>query len=359
VNPKNDNKKLILKELLERGKSKGMLTYKEIMDAFEEVELNPEQIEKIYETVENMGIDVVGDIDAELEDIQLTEEDLDLSLPEGISIDDPVRMYLKEIGKVPLLSADEEIELAKKMEKGDTEAKRRLAEANLRLVVSIAKRYVGRGMLFLDLIQEGNLGLIKAVEKFDYRKGYKFSTYATWWIRQAITRAIADQARTIRIPVHMVETINKLIRVSRQLLQELGREPMPEEIAKEMGMSVDKVREIMKISQEPVSLETPIGEEEDSHLGDFIPDDDAPAPAEAAAFTLLKEQLIDVLDTLTPREEKVLRLRFGLDDGRARTLEEVGKEFNVTRERIRQIEAKALRKLRHPSRSKKLKDYLD
>lgn len=359
MNPKNDNKKLILKELLERGKSKGMLTYKEIMDAFEEVELNPEQIEKIYETVENMGIDVVGDIDAELEDIQLTEEDLDLSLPEGISIDDPVRMYLKEIGKVPLLSADEEIELAKKMEKGDTEAKRRLAEANLRLVVSIAKRYVGRGMLFLDLIQEGNLGLIKAVEKFDYRKGYKFSTYATWWIRQAITRAIADQARTIRIPVHMVETINKLIRVSRQLLQELGREPMPEEIAKEMGMSVDKVREIMKISQEPVSLETPIGEEEDSHLGDFIPDDDAPAPAEAAAFTLLKEQLIDVLDTLTPREEKVLRLRFGLDDGRARTLEEVGKEFNVTRERIRQIEAKALRKLRHPSRSKKLKDYLD
>lgn len=359
MNPKNDNKKLILKELLERGKSKGMLTYKEIMDAFEEVELNPEQIEKIYETVENMGIDVVGDIDAELEDIQLTEEDLDLSLPEGISIDDPVRMYLKEIGKVPLLSADEEIELAKKMEKGDTEAKRRLAEANLRLVVSIAKRYVGRGMLFLDLIQEGNLGLIKAVEKFDYRKGYKFSTYATWWIRQAITRAIADQARTIRIPVHMVETINKLIRVSRQLLQELGREPTPEEIAQEMGLSEEKVREIMKISQEPVSLETPIGEEEDSHLGDFIPDDDAPAPDESAAFTLLKEQLMDVLDTLTPREEKVLRLRFGLDDGRARTLEEVGKEFNVTRERIRQIEAKALRKLRHPSRSKKLKDYLD
>lgn len=359
MNPKNDNKKLILKELLERGKSKGMLTYKEIMDAFEEVELNPEQIEKIYETVENMGIDVVGDIDAELEDIQLTEEDLDLSLPEGISIDDPVRMYLKEIGKVPLLSADEEIELAKKMEKGDTEAKRRLAEANLRLVVSIAKRYVGRGMLFLDLIQEGNLGLIKAVEKFDYRKGYKFSTYATWWIRQAITRAIADQARTIRIPVHMVETINKLIRVSRQLLQELGREPTPEEIAQEMGLSEEKVREIMKISQEPVSLETPIGEEEDSHLGDFIPDDDAPAPDESAAFTLMKEQLMDVLDTLTPREEKVLRLRFGLDDGRARTLEEVGKEFNVTRERIRQIEAKALRKLRHPSRSKKLKDYLD
>jgi len=355
----NENKKAILKDLVEKGKSKGMLTYKEIMDAFEEVELEPDQIEKIYETVENMGIDVVGDIDVELEEIQINEEDLDLTVPEGISIDDPVRMYLKEIGKVPLLSADEEIELAKRMEKGDTDAKRRLAEANLRLVVSIAKRYVGRGMLFLDLIQEGNLGLIKAVEKFDYRKGYKFSTYATWWIRQAITRAIADQARTIRIPVHMVETINKLIRVSRQLLQELGREPQPEEIAKEMNMSVDKVREIMKISQEPVSLETPIGEEEDSHLGDFIPDDDAPAPAEAAAFTLLKEQLIDVLDTLTAREEKVLRLRFGLDDGRARTLEEVGKEFNVTRERIRQIEAKALRKLRHPSRSKKLKDYLE
>ncbi|MDP4182347.1 MAG: RNA polymerase sigma factor RpoD [Bacillota bacterium] len=359
MKPNSESRKLILKELVDRGKSKGMLTYKEIMDAFEEVELEPDQIEKIYETLENVGIDVVGDIEAEMEDIQLTEEDLDISIPEGISIDDPVRMYLKEIGKVPLLSADEEIELAKRMERGDSESKRRLAEANLRLVVSIAKRYVGRGMLFLDLIQEGNLGLIKAVEKFDYRKGYKFSTYATWWIRQAITRAIADQARTIRIPVHMVETINKLIRVSRQLLQELGREPAPEEIAKEMGMSVDKVREIMKISQEPVSLETPIGEEEDSHLGDFIPDDDAPAPAEAAAFTLLKEQLIDVLDTLTAREEKVLRLRFGLDDGRARTLEEVGKEFNVTRERIRQIEAKALRKLRHPSRSKKLKDYLD
>lgn len=353
------NRKSILKELVEKGKSKGMLTYKEIMDAFEEVELEPEQIEKIYETVENMGIDVVGDIDAEIQELQNTEEELDLTLPEGISIDDPVRMYLKEIGKVPLLSADEEINLAIRMEKGDNEAKRRLAEANLRLVVSIAKRYVGRGMLFLDLIQEGNLGLIKAVEKFDYRKGFKFSTYATWWIRQAITRAIADQARTIRIPVHMVETINKLIRVSRQLLQELGRDPHPEEIAKEMNMSVEKVREIMKISQEPVSLETPIGEEEDSHLGDFIPDDDVPAPAEAAAFTLLKEQLLGVLDTLTPREEKVLKLRFGLDDGRARTLEEVGKEFNVTRERIRQIEAKALRKLRHPSRSKKLKDYLD
>ena len=355
----NENRKAVLKDLIQRGKAKGMLTYKEIMDAFEEIEIEPEQIEKVYETVENMGIDVVGDIESEMEDIQLTEEDLDLSIPEGISIDDPVRMYLKEIGKVPLLSAEEEIELAKRMEKGDKEAKKRLAEANLRLVVSIAKRYVGRGMLFLDLIQEGNLGLIKAVEKFDYEKGFKFSTYATWWIRQAITRAIADQARTIRIPVHMVETINKLIRVSRQLLQELGREPMPEEIAKEMNMPVEKVREIMKISQEPVSLETPIGEEEDSHLGDFIPDDDAQAPAEAAAFTLLKEQLIDVLDTLTPREEKVLRLRFGLDDGRARTLEEVGKEFNVTRERIRQIEAKALRKLRHPSRSKKLKDYLD
>lgn len=359
MNPNIDSKKVILKDLIDRGKQKGMLTYKEILDAFDDIELEPEQIEKIYESMENMGIDLVGDMEAEMEDIQLTEEDIDISVPEGIAIDDPVRMYLKEIGKVPLLSADEEIDLALRMEKGDVEAKRRLAEANLRLVVSIAKRYVGRGMLFLDLIQEGNLGLIKAVEKFDYRKGFKFSTYATWWIRQAITRAIADQARTIRIPVHMVETINKLIRVSRQLLQELGREPQPEEIAREMNMSVDKVREIMKISQEPVSLETPIGEEEDSHLGDFIPDDDAPAPAEAAAFTLLKEQLIDVLDTLTPREEKVLRLRFGLDDGRARTLEEVGKEFNVTRERIRQIEAKALRKLRHPSRSKKLKDYLD
>lgn len=359
MKPNNESKKAILLDLIDKGKQKGMLSYKEIMDAFEEIEIDPEQIEKVYETLENLGIDIVGDIEDEIEDIQLTEEDLDLSVPEGISIDDPVRMYLKEIGKVPLLSADEEIELAQRMEKGDVEAKKRLAEANLRLVVSIAKRYVGRGMLFLDLIQEGNLGLIKAVEKFDYRKGYKFSTYATWWIRQAITRAIADQARTIRIPVHMVETINKLIRVSRQLLQELGKEPQPEEIAKEMNMPVEKVREIMKISQEPVSLETPIGEEEDSHLGDFIPDDDAPAPSEAAAFTLLKEQLIDVLDTLTPREEKVLRLRFGLDDGRARTLEEVGKEFNVTRERIRQIEAKALRKLRHPSRSKKLKDYLD
>lgn len=354
-----EKKKAAVKELLDKGKSKGMLTYKEIMDTLEEIELDPGQIEKVYDTIEKMGIEILGDIEEELEDIEITEEDLDLSVPEGISIDDPVRMYLKEIGKVPLLTPEEEIDLAKRMENGDVEAKRRLAEANLRLVVSIAKRYVGRGMLFLDLIQEGNLGLIKAVEKFDYTKGYKFSTYATWWIRQAITRAIADQARTIRIPVHMVETINKLIRVSRHLLQELGREPQPEEIAKEMNMPVEKVREIMKIAQEPVSLETPIGEEEDSHLGDFIPDDDAPAPAEAASFTLLKEQLIDVLDTLTPREEKVLRLRFGLDDGRARTLEEVGKEFNVTRERIRQIEAKALRKLRHPSRSKKLKDYLD
>ena len=345
----------IVKKLIDKGKKSGTLTYKEIMDELEDVDLNPEQIEKIYEVLETMGIDVIGDI----QEAEVVEEDLDLTIPEGIAIDDPVRMYLKEIGRVPLLSPEEEMNLAQRVEDGDPVAKKKLAEANLRLVVSIAKRYVGRGMLFLDLIQEGNLGLIKAVEKFDYRKGFKFSTYATWWIRQAITRAIADQARTIRIPVHMVETINKLIRVSRQLLQELGREPQPEEVAKIMEMPVDKVREIMKIAQEPVSLETPIGEEEDSHLGDFIPDDDAPAPAEAAAFTMLKEQLINVLDTLTPREEKVLRLRFGLDDGRARTLEEVGKEFNVTRERIRQIEAKALRKLRHPSRSKKLKDYLD
>ncbi|NLK97915.1 MAG: RNA polymerase sigma factor RpoD [Epulopiscium sp.] len=344
-----------VKELVALGKQKkGVLEYKEIMDHFSDMELEPEQIEKIYEYLERQNIDVLGNIEEEE-----PENDLDLSLPEGINIDDPVRMYLKEIGKVPLLSAEEEIELARRMEEGDPEAKRKLAEANLRLVVSIAKRYVGRGMLFLDLIQEGNLGLIKAVEKFDYGKGFKFSTYATWWIRQAITRAIADQARTIRIPVHMVETINKLIRVSRQLLQELGREPQPEEIAKELNMPVSKVREIIKIAQEPVSLETPIGEEEDSHLGDFIPDEDVPVPAEAAAFTLLKEQLIDVLDTLTDREQKVLRLRFGLDDGRARTLEEVGKEFNVTRERIRQIETKALRKLRHPSRSKKLKDYLE
>lgn len=369
---KNQEPKAILKELAQEGKAKGMLTYSEIEDAFEKIDITPEQIEKIYEVLEKLGIDVVAENmmidDEDFDDVSLPEPDdiveteeteIDISIPEGVSIDDPVRMYLKEIGKVPLLTSEEEIELAKRMEQGDELAKKRLAEANLRLVVSIAKRYVGRGMLFLDLIQEGNLGLIKAVEKFDFRKGFKFSTYATWWIRQAITRAIADQARTIRIPVHMVETINKLIRVSRQLLQELGRDPTPEEIAKEMGLSEEKVRDIMKISQEPVSLETPIGEEEDSHLGDFIPDDEAPAPAESAAFTLLKEQLIDVLDTLTPREEKVLRLRFGLDDGRARTLEEVGREFNVTRERIRQIEAKALRKLRHPSRSKKLRDFLD
>ncbi|AOT68504.1 RNA polymerase sigma factor RpoD [Geosporobacter ferrireducens] len=360
-----------VKTLIDKGKKRGILTYNEIMNTLEEIELDKEQVEEVYDNLASMGIDIVGERDdedlddipeaEEIDDIPETEEivDLDISIPKGINIDDPVRMYLKEIGKVPLLSAEEEIELAKKMEQGDDEAKKRLCEANLRLVVSIAKRYVGRGMLFLDLIQEGNLGLIKAVEKFDWRKGYKFSTYATWWIRQAITRAIADQARTIRIPVHMVETINKLIRISRQLLQELGREPRPEEIAKEMDLPVEKVREILKIAQEPVSLETPIGEEEDSHLGDFIPDDDAPAPAEAAAFSMLKEQLIEVLDTLTPREQKVLRLRFGLDDGRARTLEEVGKKFDVTRERIRQIEAKALRKLRHPSRSKKLKDYLE
>ncbi|MDD3765662.1 MAG: RNA polymerase sigma factor RpoD [Eubacteriales bacterium] len=354
-----ESKKQIIKNLIDKGKRKGMLSYKEIMDTLEEIELDPDQIEKVYENVENLGIEITGDIEDELEELKVEEEDLDLTIPEGVALDDPVRMYLKEIGKVPLLTPEEETDLAEAMAKGDVQARQRLAEANLRLVVSIAKRYVGRGMLFLDLIQEGNLGLIKAVEKFDYQKGYKFSTYATWWIRQAITRAIADQARTIRIPVHMVETINKLIRVSRQLLQELGRDPTPEEIAKEMGMSLEKVREIQKIAQEPVSLETPIGEEDDSHLGDFIPDDDAPAPAEAASFSLLKEQLVDVLSSLTPREEKVLRLRFGLDDGRARTLEEVGKEFQVTRERIRQIEAKALRKLRHPSRSKKLKDYLE
>ncbi|HZJ57821.1 MAG TPA: RNA polymerase sigma factor RpoD [Clostridia bacterium] len=350
-----------IKELIERGRSKGVLTYKEIMDMLEEIDLEPEQIEKVYDTLETLGIDIVDEESTADDDDEEDEEadQSDDSILEGVNVDDPVRMYLKEIGKVSLLTAEEEVDLAQRMEAGDELAKRQLAEANLRLVVSIAKRYVGRGMLFLDLIQEGNLGLIKAVEKFDYRKGFKFSTYATWWIRQAITRAIADQARTIRIPVHMVETINKLIRVSRQLLQEYGREPLPEEIAQEMGITEEKVRDILKIAQEPVSLETPIGEEEDSHLGDFIPDDDAPAPAEAAAFTLLKEQLMEVLDTLTPREEKVLRLRFGLDDGRARTLEEVGKEFNVTRERIRQIEAKALRKLRHPSRSKRLKDFLD
>ena len=355
-------------------KKKNVLEYQEISDYFKDQPLDAEQMDKIFDFLEASGVDVLRITENSADDLMLDDDmdidglddeeeveldKIDLSVPEGVSIEDPVRMYLKEIGKVPLLSAEEEIELAKKMEQGDENAKKRLAEANLRLVVSIAKRYVGRGMLFLDLIQEGNLGLIKAVEKFDYRKGYKFSTYATWWIRQAITRAIADQARTIRIPVHMVETINKLIRASRQLLQELGREPTPEEIAEEMDMPVDRVREILKISQEPVSLETPIGEEEDSHLGDFIQDDNVPVPADAAAFTLLKEQLVEVLGTLTEREQKVLRLRFGLDDGRARTLEEVGKEFNVTRERIRQIEAKALRKLRHPSRSRKLKDYLD
>ena len=337
-------------------KKKNMLEYKEIMDFFGDIDLDPDQIDKIYEVLESQGIDVLGAMEIE-DDV---EKDMDLNIVEAsINVDDHVRMYLKEIGKVPLLSADEEIELARLMELGDEEAKRRLAESNLRLVVSIAKRYVGRGMHFLDLIQEGNLGLIKAVEKFDPTKGFKFSTYATWWIRQAITRAIADQARTIRIPVHMVETINKLLRVSKQLLQELGREPSPDEIAREMQMSVDKVREIMKLSQDPVSLNTPIGEEEDSHIGDFIADEDIPAPSDAAAFTLLKEQLVGVLKTLTDREAKVLRLRFGLDDGRARTLEEVGKEFNVTSERIRQIEAKALRKLRHPSRSKKLKEFLE
>ncbi len=365
-----------LKGLMDMGKKKkNMLEYREVTDYFQDMPISDEQMDKVLEYLEAHGIDVlrISENDSDVDDLLLISDDeinldeeeevdmenLDISVPEGISIEDPVRMYLKEIGKVPLLSAEEEIDLAQRMEEGDESAKKRLAEANLRLVVSIAKRYVGRGMLFLDLIQEGNLGLIKAVEKFDYRKGYKFSTYATWWIRQAITRAIADQARTIRIPVHMVETINKLIRVSRQLLQELGREPTPEEIAEEMNMSVERVREILKISQEPVSLETPIGEEEDSHLGDFIQDDDVPVPADAAAFTMLKEQLEEVLSTLTEREQKVLRLRFGLDDGRARTLEEVGKEFNVTRERIRQIEAKALRKLRHPSRSRKLKDYLD
>ena len=350
-----------IKKIIDLGKVKGVVKYQEIVDALEDVQLKPEQVERLYESLEEQNVDVIDD-DIEKEVSKAAEDsdqEFEIAMPENINIDDPVRMYLKEIGKVPLLSATEEVELAKRMAEGDQEAKKKLAEANLRLVVSIAKRYVGRGMLFLDLIQEGNLGLIKAVEKFDYQRGYKFSTYATWWIRQAITRAIADQARTIRIPVHMVETINKLIRVSRQLLQQYGRDPLPEELAKEMDISEEKVREILKIAQEPVSLETPIGEEEDSHLGDFIPDDDAPAPAEAAAFTLLKEQLMDVLDTLTPREEKVLKLRFGLEDGRARTLEEVGKEFQVTRERIRQIEAKALRKLRHPSRSKKLRDFLE
>ena len=368
---KSSKEEKILK-LIELGKHKGVLTDKEIADALEDVDLKSDQFETIYEQLEDLSIDIVDDeIDIELDEEpeiddeiveleeEIAEEDFEVAITDSIGVDDPVRMYLKEIGKVPLLTAEEEKDLAMRMDAGDEEAKKKLTEANLRLVVSIAKRYVGRGMLFLDLIQEGNLGLIKAVDKFDFQKGFKFSTYATWWIRQAITRAIADQARTIRIPVHMVETINKLIRVSRQLLQKLGRDPLPEELAEEMGIPEEKVREILKIAQEPVSLETPIGEEEDSHLGDFIPDDDAPAPAEAAAYSLLKEQLSDVLDTLTPREEKVLKLRFGLEDGRARTLEEVGKEFNVTRERIRQIEAKALRKLRHPSRSKKLRDFLN
>ena len=361
------DKKLAIRELIEMGKNKGRLTETEITEALEEIDFDPEQMEKLYDTLESHNIEIVEDLDEptpedlEIDNLEIPSNvDLETALnAEGIAIDDPVKVYLKEIGRVPLLTSEEEIDLARRMGEGDPGARKRLSEANLRLVVSIAKRYVGRGMQFLDLIQEGNLGLIKAVEKFDYTKGYKFSTYATWWIRQAITRAIADQARTIRIPVHMVETINKVVRVERQLLQELGRQPQAEEIAELMGMSVDKVREIMKVAQEPVSLETPIGEEEDSHLGDFIPDEDAPAPADAASHTLLKEQLGDVLKTLTTREEKVLRLRFGLDDGRPRTLEEVGKEFNVTRERIRQIEAKALRKLRHPSRSKKLKDFLD
>ncbi len=370
----------LISQLVKKAKTKkNILTYTDMADYLDSFDLDKNVVDEIYEALLSKDIEIASETEPEDfpailegdEDFEGSEEDdgivmtetgeidIEATLPKGIAVDDPVRMYLKEIGKVPLLRADEEIELAQRMEQGDEEAKKKLCEANLRLVVSIAKRYVGRGMLFLDLIQEGNLGLIKAVDKFDYRKGYKFSTYATWWIRQAITRSIADQARTIRIPVHMVETINKLIRVSRQLLQTYGREPSPEEIAKEMGISVDKVREIQKIAQEPVSLETPIGEEEDSHLGDFIPDDDVPAPAEAAAFSMLKEQLVEVLDTLTEREQKVLKLRFGLEDGRSRTLEEVGKEFDVTRERIRQIEAKALRKLRHPSRSKKLKDYLE
>ena len=363
-----DDKKSAIKSLIEKGKKQGKLESHEIMDVLEGLDIDVKQIEKIYEDLEQLGIEITNDLDIDIDseilemegEFRNADDEEIASVPEGISVEDHVRMYLKEIGKVPLLSLEEEVELATKMvDNGDEEAKSRLVEANLRLVVSIAKRYVGRGMLFLDLIQEGNLGLIKAVEKFDYTKGFKFSTYATWWIRQAITRAIADQARTIRIPVHMVETINKLMRIQRQLIQELGREPQLEELSKEMNMPIDKVKEIMKIAQEPVSLETPIGEEEDSHLGDFIPDDETPAPADEAAFILLKEQLDGVLTTLTPREEKVLRLRFGLDDGRARTLEEVGTEFGVTRERIRQIEAKALRKLRHPSRSKKLKDYIE
>lgn len=367
-----ESKKTAIKDLIDLGRKKGRLGYKEIADAIEDLSLDSDQAEKLYDKLESLGVEIaieeyaddpiLDEISIDLEDLEeIPEEELadPAVLAEGLAVDDPVRMYLKEIGKVDLLTPEKEVEYASRMAEGDEEAKMKLAEANLRLVVSIAKRYVGRGMLFLDLIQEGNLGLIKAVEKFDHTKGYKFSTYATWWIRQAITRAIADQARTIRIPVHMVETINKVIRVSRQLLQELGHDPSPEEIAAEMNMSVERVHEILKIAQEPVSLETPIGEEEDSHLGDFIPDDDAPEPAEAASFMLLKEQLVDVLKTLTPREEKVLKLRFGVEDGRTRTLEEVGKEFNVTRERIRQIEAKALRKLRHPSRSKRLKDFLN
>ena len=360
------DKKTAIRELIELGKSKGQLSSQEILDAIGDLDFEPEQIEKLYDTLEAQGIEIVEDFgDVPLEELEVEDdlsnvEDLESALStEGIAIDDPVKVYLKEIGRVPLLSPEEEIDLAVRIKDGDEAAKKRLSEANLRLVVSIAKRYLGRGMQFLDLIQEGNLGLIKAVEKFDYTKGFKFSTYATWWIRQAITRAIADQARTIRIPVHMVETINKVKKVSSQLLHTNGHEPTADEISEELDMPVDKVREIMRVAQEPVSLETPIGEEEDSHLGDFIPDDDAPAPQDAASHTLLKEQLSDVLDTLTPREERVLRLRYGLTDGRSRTLEEVGKEFNVTRERIRQIEAKALRKLRHPSRSKKLKDFMD
>ncbi len=360
------DKKAVIKEITELGKAKGQLSNKDILDAIGEIDFDPEQLEKLYDNLESMGIEIVEDNDdLQFDDITLEVtsavdgDSFDADAVDAVAIDDPVKVYLKEIGRVPLLSSEEEIQLAIRIKDGDVAAKQRLSEANLRLVVSIAKRYLGRGMQFLDLIQEGNLGLIKAVEKFDCSKGFKFSTYATWWIRQAITRAIADQARTIRIPVHMVETINKVKKISSQLLHQNGHEPTADEIAAELDMSVDKVREIMRVAQEPVSLETPIGEEEDSHLGDFIPDDDAPAPADAASHTLLREQLMEVLDTLTPREEKVLRLRFGLEDGRSRTLEEVGKEFNVTRERIRQIEAKALRKLRHPSRSKKLKDFLD
>ncbi len=356
------DKKTIIKDLVEQGKNKGNLTNQDILDAIGEIEFTPEQLEKLYDTLESQGIEIIEDNDMDLSDIEVVAEGKTIKIDDSsdkVTIDDPVKVYLKEIGRVPLLSPEEEVELAIKIADGDAEAKKRLCQANLRLVVSIAKRYLGRGMLFLDLIQEGNLGLLKAVDKFDYTKGFKFSTYATWWIRQAITRAIADQGRTIRIPVHMVETINKVKKVSSQLLHQNGHEPTADEIAMEIDMPVDKVRDIMRVAQEPVSLETPIGEEEDSHLGDFIPDDDAPAPADAASHTLLREQLNEVLDTLTPREEKVLRLRFGLEDGRSRTLEEVGKEFNVTRERIRQIEAKALRKLRHPSRSKILKDYLD